>query len=83
MTGYVPMQYNSETKRMEFIPTKIALKAAVKSGRELPVINPSLRDEYERVDNATGVAIVGPDPYKNRKWYAQVDVLNGKIVKVK
>jgi len=83
MTGYVPMQYNSETKRMEFIPTKTALKAAVKAGRELPVINPNHQDEYNRAVAET-VAIVGPDPYKNRKWYATVTVdCEGFIVTVK
>ena len=27
--------------------------------------------------------VVGPDPYKNRKWFATVEVKGGKIVKVK
>lgn len=26
--------------------------------------------------------IVGPDPYKSRKWYAKIEVLNGVVSKV-
>ena len=27
--------------------------------------------------------IVGPDPYKNRKWFAEIKVEGGKIVKIR
>ncbi len=27
--------------------------------------------------------VVGPDPYRNRKWFALVTVVDGKIAKVK
>lgn len=25
------------------------------------------------------LSVVGPDPYRNRKWYATVEVVNGKV----
>lgn len=35
----------------------------------------------EYTPNGT-VTVVGPDPYRNRKWYANVTLANGIIVKV-
>lgn len=59
-------------------PTKKALKEA--TGKPLRYIETSLfGEEYK----ATGtVYVVGPDPYRNRKWYAKVEMRDGLIIKV-
>jgi hypothetical protein len=58
--------------------TKKDLKASV--GQRLDYIETSMfGPEYK----ANGkFAVVGPDPYNNRKWYAQVTMKDGLIAKV-
>jgi hypothetical protein len=58
--------------------SKKDLKAAV--GKPLRYIETSLfGSEYQ--DNGS-FCVVGPDPYNNRKWYAQVTMKDGVIAKV-
>jgi len=59
--------------------TKKALKESV--GKPLRYIETSMfGSEY----NPNGTfCVVGPDPYRNRKWYAEVTMKDGLIVKVK
>lgn len=59
-------------------PTKKALKAS--TGKPLRYIETSLFGE-EFTENGT-LYVVGPDPYRNRKWYAKVEMRDGLIVKV-
>lgn len=55
-------------------------KKVIKKGMYLEVYDPSIfRSGY--IVTAENVAIVGPDPYI-RKWFAQVRVCQGGIVKV-
>jgi len=59
--------------------TKKALKESI--GKPLRYIETSMfGSEYK--ENGT-FAVVGPDPYRNRKWYATVTMENGIIKKVK
>jgi hypothetical protein len=58
--------------------TKKALKDSV--GQPLRYIETSFFG-LEFKENGT-FAVVGPDPYRNRKWYAQVTMENGLIKKV-
>mgnify|MGYP000508799316 CR=1 FL=1 len=59
-------------------PTKKALKENI--GKPLKFIETSMFDaEYQ--ENGK-FAVVGPCPYTNRKWYAQVTMENGLIKKV-
>lgn len=59
-------------------PTKKALKESV--GRPLKYVETSaFGEEYKA--NGT-FAVVGPDPYTSRKWYAAVTMENGLIKKV-
>lgn len=59
--------------------SKKELKASV--GQSLDYIETSMfAPEYK--DNGT-LTVVGPCPYTNRKWYAQVTMKDGKIEKVK
>ena len=58
--------------------SKKALKERV--GRPINVIETSLfGSEYK--DNGT-FCVVGPCPFTNRKWYAQVTMKDGLIAKV-
>lgn len=59
--------------------TKKDLKAAV--GQSLRYEETSMFGSEYR-DNGT-FCVVGPDPYRNRKWYAEVTMKGGKIDKVK
>lgn len=66
------------------LPTKKAFKEAVESGR-----NPYLRDFSFFADNSMSVedieegmtvgTVVGPDAERNRKWYANVKRVKGKL----
>lgn len=59
--------------------TKKELKANI--GKPLQYIETSIFGrEYK--ENGS-FCVVGPDPYKNRKWYAEVTMENGLIKKVK
>lgn len=59
--------------------TKKDLKASI--GKRLNYVETSL---FGQEFNATGYnVIVGPDAYKNRKFYAEVETKDGIIVKVK
>ena len=65
------MGYNKATKK--------ELKESI--GEEFTPIETSMFGAEYKGDGK--YAVVGPDPYTNRKWYATVEVLNGKIIKVK
>ena len=72
MTAYIHHSNFQEFK------TKKSMKEWI--GKEVCCIIPMIGgDDY--VDNYVG-AIVGPGPY-NRKWYAQVEIANGILMKVK
>jgi hypothetical protein len=62
-------------------PSKKALKDAVGKGITVEVFNPGLGGEIP--PNAKGVAIEGPHYPKPHRWYAQVDLENGRVIKVK
>jgi len=60
-------------------PTKKALKESI--GKPLRYIETSMFGlEYK--PNGT-FCVVGSDPYRSRKWYAEVTMENGLIKKVK
>lgn len=60
-------------------PTKKALKEAV--GQPLKYVETSwFGTEYD--PNGT-FCVVGPDAHRNRKWYAEVTMENGRIKRVK
>lgn len=59
-------------------PTKKALKEMV--GKEFQPIETSMFGPEYKGDGT--YAVVGPDPYTNRKWYASVKVVDGKITTV-
>ena len=59
-------------------PTKKALKESV--GKPLRYVETSMFGE-EYKPNGT-FAVVGPDAYRSRKWYATVTMENGLIKKV-
>jgi hypothetical protein len=59
-------------------PTKKALRESV--GQPLRYIETSMFGaEY---DPNGRFAVVGPDPYRKRSWYATVTMRDGKIAKV-
>ncbi len=59
-------------------PTKKALKTMI--GETFSPIETSMfGNEY---DGDGDYAVVGPDPYHDRKWFAKVTVKDGKIAKV-
>ena len=62
-------------------PSKKALKEAVAAGKEVRVFNPGLGGEIPK--NAKGLAVEGPHYPKPHTWYGQVDIEDGKVVKVK
>ena len=60
-------------------PTKKSLKESI--GEYFAPIETSIFGfDYDGDGDYT---VVGPDPYKNRKWYATVSVKGGLITKVK
>ena len=58
-------------------PSKKALKLAV--GQSLRYVETSLFAEEYKADGK--FCVVGPSPYE-RKWFAEVTMVNGKIAKV-
>ena len=59
-------------------PTKKALKQAI--GQPLRYVETSMFGlEYKPNGK---FCVVGPDAYNNRKWYAEVTMVDGKIAKV-
>ena len=60
--------------------TKKDFKAAVESGRQLEVYNPS--GMFPAPQNGT-TTVEGPHYPKPHKWYASVEIENGIVVKVK
>jgi hypothetical protein len=60
--------------------SKKALREA-EVGKEPRFLETSLHGEEYKGDGT--YVIVGPDPYTNRKWYAQVTVQDGLVTKVK
>lgn len=61
-------------------PSKKAFKEAVKSGAKLRTYNPS--GMFTTRQNGSDV-IEGPHYPKPHRWYAQVDVVDGFVVKVR
>ena len=59
--------------------TKKALKESV--GKELDYIETSMLGREYKPDGV--LTVVGPDPYRNRKWYANVTMKDGLIKSVK
>jgi hypothetical protein len=60
-------------------PTKKALKENI--GKPLRHIETSMfGGEYK--ENGT-FCVVGPDPYRDRRWFAEVTMVKGLIAKVK
>ena len=59
--------------------SKKDLKASI--GSKLDYIETSMFGPEFKPDGVNYV--VGPDPYRNRKWYAAVETKGGIIVKVK
>ncbi len=60
-------------------PSKKELKANI--GKPLRYVETSMFGaEYKRDGELT---VVGPDPYRNRKWFATVTMQGGLIAKVR
>ena len=60
-------------------PSKKSIKEAIPTPF-YPIETSMFGEEYK--GDGTYV-VVGPDPYRNRKWFAQVTVEKGQIIKVK
>lgn len=60
-------------------PTKKALKAAIAAGQEVTVFSPG---PFQCTMNGTE-GVEGPHYPKPHTWYASVEVVNGKVVKVR
>lgn len=60
--------------------TKKALKEAVAAGQIVTVFEPGLGGASQ---NGAGLSVEGPHFPQPHTWYAQVDVKDGQIVKVK
>lgn len=60
-------------------PTKKALKENI--GKPLRYIETSMFGPEYKPDGIN--VVVGPDPYNNRKWFAEVYCEKGLIIKVK
>lgn len=63
-------------------PTKKALKEAVNAGQRVTIFQPGPFGGNEP-ENGKGIAIEGPHYPKPHSWYAQVDVEDGVVVKVR
>lgn len=64
------------------IPTKKALKAALVSPLAVEFYETSLGREHltytaNSLPAGAKMQVVGPDPYRSRKWYATVEVKGG------
>lgn len=61
-------------------PYKSKKELKTQVGRPMRVIETSIWTDYKE----TGTfCVVGPCPYTNRKWYAEVTMKNGLIEKVR
>ena len=60
-------------------PTKKALKGSI--GQSLRYVETSIFGPEYKADGV--FCVVGPDPSRDRKWYATVTMENGLIKKVK
>jgi hypothetical protein len=60
-------------------PTKKALREAI--GKPLRHVETTMFGREWKSDGE--LVVVGPCPYTNRKWYAQVTMCDGLIAKVK
>lgn len=63
-------------------PTKKALKEAIANNVTVTIFQPGPMGGSEP-RNGKGIAVEGPWYPKPHSWYAQVDVVEGKVVKVK
>ena len=62
--------------------SKKALKEALANGAHVEFDRTSAFESGTLTVAGIGadkIDVVGPDPYRNRKWYATVTVVNGKI----
>ena len=72
-----------ESGRLIPAPTKKALKEAVKANpsavrfRDVGGLNASFHGSVEDLPAHATLTVVGPDPFRNRKWYASVK--QGKV----
>ena len=66
-------QYNFQTKK--------ALKEAVASGKHVAIFQPNDMSGNSEVKNGT-FAVEGPHYPQPHKWYAQVVLQDGKVIKV-
>ena len=62
--------------------SKKLLKEAVAAGKTVTIFQPGPFGGGEPKD-AKGIAVEGPHYPEPHKWYAQVDVENGRVVKVR
>lgn len=69
------------------IPTKKALREALTSAPAAVVFDKtSIYDSSDlpseihgdRIPSGVKLTVVGPDPFRSRKWYATVEMVNGK-----
>lgn len=63
-------------------PSKAALRRAVEAGETVTIWQPGPFGGNEPT-NATKVAVEGPHYPEPHRWYGQVDVVDGKVVKVR
>jgi hypothetical protein len=63
--------------------TKKALKEAVAAGKQVFIFQPNDMFGRGAPSRGKGITIEGPHYPEPHKWYAQVDVENGVVVKVK
>lgn len=61
-------------------PSKKYMKENMIGSPFVPIETSMFGDEYKGDGE---YSVVGPDPYRNRKFFALVTVVNGKIAKVK
>lgn len=61
--------------------TKKALKEAVAAGKEVTIFQPGPFGGNEPTDGK--LSVEGPHYPEPHKWYAQIEVADGKVVKVK
>lgn len=63
--------------------TKKALREAVAAGKHVIIFQPNDMFGNGSPSEGKGIAVEGPHYPEPHKWYAQVDVENGVVVKVK
>lgn len=69
------------------IPTKKALKDAIAANPESVYVYStstfdSFADTADRLDIGVKYSVTGPNPYNSRKWYATLEKLPNRTIKV-